>query len=117
MVPLRRPCSRIAMRFGSGRDAARGSPPRPTTLCQQRELKHCRHALWHPGGRRRRLPAMTDVLENIIAYKLKEIADAAARQPLAAVEVAAHKAPPVRGFAAALNAKIAAGEPALIAEI
>ena len=60
---------------------------------------------------------MTDVLENIIAYKLKEIAEAAARRPLAAVEVAARKAPPVRGFATALNAKIAAGEPALIAEI
>jgi indole-3-glycerol phosphate synthase len=60
---------------------------------------------------------MTDVLEDIIAYKRKEIAEAAAGRPLAVVEVAAHKAPPVRGFGAALNAKIAAGQPALIAEI
>jgi indole-3-glycerol phosphate synthase len=60
---------------------------------------------------------MADVLEKIIAYKRIEIADAVAKRPLAAVEVAAHKAPPVRGFAAALQAKIAAGRPALIAEI
>jgi indole-3-glycerol phosphate synthase len=50
---------------------------------------------------------MTDVLEKIIAYKRKEIADAATRRPLAAVEAAAHKAPAVRAFAAALRAKIA----------
>jgi len=60
---------------------------------------------------------MTDVLEKIIAYKRKEITDAAARRPLAAVEAAAHKAPAVRGFAAALHAKIAASQPALIGEI
>ena len=60
---------------------------------------------------------MVDILEKISAYKLKEIADAVARRPLAAVEVDAHKAPPVRGFAAALHATIAAGRPALIAEI
>jgi len=60
---------------------------------------------------------MNDVLEKIIAYKLKEIADAAARRPLAAVEAAAHQAPPVRRFGAALHAKIAARQPALIAEI
>jgi len=60
---------------------------------------------------------MTDVLEKISAYKLQEIADAKAKRPLAEVEDAAHKAPPVRGFAAALNARIAAGQPALIAEV
>src|SRR5215471_3349099 len=60
---------------------------------------------------------MTDVLEKIIAYKRKEIADAATTRPLAAVEAAAHKAPAVRAFAAALHAKIAAGQPALIGEI
>ena len=60
---------------------------------------------------------MTDILKKISAYKLQEIADAAARRPLAEVEDAAHKAPPVRGFAAALHAQIAAGRPALIAEI
>jgi indole-3-glycerol phosphate synthase len=60
---------------------------------------------------------MTDVLEKISAYKLQEIADAKAKRPLAEVEDAAHKAPPVRGFAAALHARIAAGQPALIAEV
>ncbi len=60
---------------------------------------------------------MTDILKKISAYKLQEIADAVARRPLAEVEDDAHKAPPVRGFAAALHAQIAAGRPALIAEI
>lgn len=60
---------------------------------------------------------MSDILQKISAYKLEEIAAAAARRPLGSVEADAHKAPPVRGFAAALHAKIAAGKPALIAEI
>jgi indole-3-glycerol phosphate synthase len=60
---------------------------------------------------------MSDILEKITAYKLAEIADAVARRPLPEMEAAAHKAPPVRGFAAALQARIGAGEPALIAEI
>jgi indole-3-glycerol phosphate synthase len=60
---------------------------------------------------------MADILEKIIAYKRTEIADAVAKRPLATVEDAAHKTPPVRGFAAALQARIAAGRPALIAEI
>ncbi len=60
---------------------------------------------------------MSDILEKIIAYKRKEIADAIARQPLEAVEAAARKAPPVRSFAAALEARIARKQPALIAEI
>ena len=60
---------------------------------------------------------MTDILEKIAAYKLKEIAAAKAERPLEAVEAAARKAPPVRPFAAALSAKIAAGQFALIGEI
>lgn len=60
---------------------------------------------------------MTDILEKITAYKLREIEAAQAERPLEAVEAAARAAPPVRPFAAALKAKIAAGEPALIAEI
>ena len=60
---------------------------------------------------------MSDILDKIIAYKRKEIADAIAAQPLEAVEAAARKAPPVRGFAAALEARIARKEFALIAEI
>ena len=60
---------------------------------------------------------MSDILEKIIAYKRKEIADAIAGQPLQAVEAAARKAPPVRPFAAALEARIAQEKSALIAEI
>jgi indole-3-glycerol phosphate synthase len=60
---------------------------------------------------------MSDILEKIIAYKRKEIADAVARQPLQAMEAAARKAPPVRPFAAALEARIAKGRFGLIAEV
>src|SRR5258707_3943989 len=60
---------------------------------------------------------MSDILQKITAYKLQGIADAVAKRPLAAVEADAHKARPVRGFAAALQAKIGAGRPDLIAEI
>src|SRR4029079_543351 len=74
-------------------------------------------AQWRRAHVRRKLRAMTDVLEKISAYKLQEIADAKAKRPLAEVEDAAQKAPPVRGFAAALHARIAAGQPALIAEV
>ena len=60
---------------------------------------------------------MADILRKITAYKREEIAEAQARRPLAATEAAARAAPPVRPFAAALQARIAAGQPALIAEI
>jgi indole-3-glycerol phosphate synthase len=60
---------------------------------------------------------MTDILEKITAYKRREIEAARARQPFDAVEAAARSAPPVLPFAAALQARIAAGRPALVAEI
>ena len=60
---------------------------------------------------------MGDILERIAAYKLKEVAAAEAERPLAAVVAAACAAPPVRPFAAALQARIGAGGFALIAEI
>ena len=60
---------------------------------------------------------MTDILEKITAYKLKEIAAAKAAKPLDAIEAAARAAPPVRGFAAALEAVAKAGRFPLIAEI
>ena len=60
---------------------------------------------------------MTDILDKITAYKREEIAGAKAARPLEAVEAAARAAPPVRPFAAALEAKIAAGQFALIGEI
>ena len=60
---------------------------------------------------------MTDILAKITAYKLEEIAAAKAAKPLAEIEAEAQAADPVRGFRAALQAKIAQGKPALITEI
>ncbi|MEO0617706.1 MAG: indole-3-glycerol phosphate synthase TrpC [Pseudomonadota bacterium] len=60
---------------------------------------------------------MTDVLTRICAYKREEVAAAKAARPQSDVEATAREADPVRGFAAALAAKHAAGRPALIAEI
>jgi len=60
---------------------------------------------------------MSDVLVKIQKYKREEIAAARARRPLEATEAAARAAPPVRGFASALRAEIAAGSIALIGEV
>lgn len=60
---------------------------------------------------------MTDILKRIETYKRREIEAAMAARPLAGVIAAADRAGPVRGFAAALSAKLAAGRTALIAEI
>lgn len=60
---------------------------------------------------------MTDILAKITATKLREVAAAKAALPLAALETQARAAAPVRPFAGAIAAKIAAKRPALIAEI
>lgn len=60
---------------------------------------------------------MSDILEKILATKRAEIAGAQQAMPQAAVEQAARQAPPVRDFVGALRARIAAGRPAVIAEI
>lgn len=60
---------------------------------------------------------MADVLKKILAHKREEIAHAMAE--LSPLELAARAgdAAPTRGFAAAMQAKIAAGQPAVIAEV
>ena len=58
-----------------------------------------------------------DVLARILARKVEEVAERSARVPRAEIVLRLADAPPVRGFAAALEAKIAAGHPAVIAEV
>ena len=60
---------------------------------------------------------MTDILEKILRVKREEVAAAKRARPLATVRAEAESADPPRGFVAAIRAKIAAGEPAVIAEI
>jgi indole-3-glycerol phosphate synthase len=60
---------------------------------------------------------MADILERILARKREELEAARAAVPLAEMQERARAAPPPRDFAAALRSKIAAGRPAVIAEI
>ena len=59
----------------------------------------------------------SDILETILARKAVEVAERRARVPLEALQARLAGAPPVRGFADALRASIAAGNPAVIAEV
>jgi len=60
---------------------------------------------------------VSDILKKILARKAEEVAERGARMPLAQLDAHLREAPPVRGFRAALQAKIAAGEAAVIAEV
>lgn len=60
---------------------------------------------------------MSDILRKILARKAEELRDRSARVPLAEVTARAADQPPTRAFAAALEAKIEEGVPAVIAEI
>ena len=60
---------------------------------------------------------MSDILNKILAVKATEIAVAKQAEPFEAMRAAAEAAPPPRDFVGALQAKIAAGQPAVIAEI
>jgi anthranilate phosphoribosyltransferase len=62
-------------------------------------------------------PSMTDILQRILAVKAEEVARAKGDRPPAAMEREARLAAPPRDFAGALRARIAAGKPAVIAEI
>lgn len=63
------------------------------------------------------LPSRPDVLQNILQRKAEEITERAAHMPLHELSARVADAPPVRGFAAAIEAKIATGQAAVIAEI
>lgn len=60
---------------------------------------------------------MADILQRIIMTKAEEVAVARVTTPLAAVAELADRAGPPRDFVAAIRDKIAAGQPAVIAEI
>jgi indole-3-glycerol phosphate synthase len=60
---------------------------------------------------------MSDILNQILAVKAEEVTAAKAARPLEAVIEAAASAPPVRDFVGAIRNRIAAGQPAVIAEI
>jgi len=60
---------------------------------------------------------MSDILNKIIAVKRQEIEEAINRKPLAAMRKDAESRVLTRDFVGALRAKIAAGKPAVIAEI
>jgi indole-3-glycerol phosphate synthase len=60
---------------------------------------------------------MSTVLAKILEAKRREVEEAKARMPRDALERLAREASPPRGFEKALRAKLAAGKPAVIAEI
>jgi indole-3-glycerol phosphate synthase len=60
---------------------------------------------------------MADILEKILSVKREEVAAAKRATPLTAIRAEAEAADPPRDFVGAMRAKIAAGEPAVIAEI
>lgn len=60
---------------------------------------------------------MTDILNKIVAVKREEVAAAIQRKPLEAMRFDAESRVLTRDFVGALRAKIAAGQPAVIAEI
>lgn len=60
---------------------------------------------------------MTDILNRILARKAEEVAERRSRLPLAELVARIPDLPDTRSFAAAMEAKIAAGKPAVIAEV
>jgi indole-3-glycerol phosphate synthase len=60
---------------------------------------------------------MTDILQRILARKAEELAERSTKLPLKELSARVADMPDTRGFAAAIEAKIAAGEAAVIAEV
>ena len=60
---------------------------------------------------------MSDILKKILAVKAQEVAAAKPVTPLPKLRAEVKRAPPVRDFVGAIRGKIAAGQPAVIAEI
>lgn len=60
---------------------------------------------------------MTDILHRILERKLQEIAERSARVPVDELAARIADLPATRGFAAAIEDRIATGQPAVIAEV
>src|SRR6478735_7940093 len=60
---------------------------------------------------------MSDILQRILARKVQEVAERAAALPLRELSARCADLPDTRGFADAIEATIAAGRPAVIAEV
>jgi indole-3-glycerol phosphate synthase len=60
---------------------------------------------------------MSDILNKILDTKQAEVKAAMAERPLILLRAEANDAPPARDFVGAIRAKIAAGQPAVIAEV
>jgi indole-3-glycerol phosphate synthase len=60
---------------------------------------------------------MTDILQRILARKAEELAERSTKLPLKELSARVKDMPDTRGFAAAIEAKIAEGEAAVIAEV
>jgi len=60
---------------------------------------------------------MSDILKRILSVKHDEVAAAQADIPLLELRAAAEKQPPTRDFVGSLRSKVAAAQPAVIAEI
>ncbi|HEV2678513.1 MAG TPA: indole-3-glycerol phosphate synthase TrpC [Aliidongia sp.] len=60
---------------------------------------------------------MSDILAEIVARKRHDLKAVTASRPFAEIDAAARRSPQPRGFAAAIEAKLAAGHYALITEI
>lgn len=60
---------------------------------------------------------MTDILQRILARKAEELAERSAKLPLKELSARVADMPDTRGFAAAIEARIAAGDVAVIAEV
>ncbi|MGV7234732.1 MAG: indole-3-glycerol phosphate synthase TrpC [Nitrosomonadaceae bacterium] len=60
---------------------------------------------------------MTNILQKILAVKIKEVSAAKTRKSLVTINAKADSALPPRDFTGAIRNKIAAGSPAIIAEI
>ncbi|MCW9013062.1 MAG: indole-3-glycerol phosphate synthase TrpC [Gammaproteobacteria bacterium] len=58
-----------------------------------------------------------DILNKILQRKVEEISEASAKESIEALRQRADSAPAVRGFIRAIEKKIAAGQPGIIAEI